>query len=315
MDDSQLRVVLLLVDLIGPITLGYILKVKNLVRPAFTDFMIKFNVRGLFTVLAFVSFWKLKFTSEVALIPLLGLLILFLPYFIGMAITRRVADPLERGALVVSSMLGNTSTLGGLICFLILGATSYAYVQVIGVLQSLVLILFCFPMCQKFRDMAQTNRGLTHKRSIKELLFTWNQVSILGMLAGAALSLKGVPQPAFFDPIFAALVHVSAWIQLLPVGLMLNITAARRAMNKNVLMILPVKFIVLPAIIWGLSRLLFSDHTITSTLVIQAACPVAINTVFCCAIYGLKTDIAMAAFALSTLVFMVTLCPLFFALL
>ena len=133
MDDTLMRVVLLLIDIIGPISIGYFLKQKNLVKPAFNDFMIKLNVRGLFTVLAFVAFWKLKFTAEVALIPIAGLIILFVPYFLGMAITKKVEDPLERGALVVSSMLGNTSTLGGLLCFMLLGATSFAYVQVIGV--------------------------------------------------------------------------------------------------------------------------------------------------------------------------------------
>lgn len=92
MDDTLMRVVLLLIDIIGPISIGYFLKQKNLVKPAFNDFMIKLNVRGLFTVLAFVAFWKLKFTAEVALIPIAGLIILFVPYFLGMAITKKVED-------------------------------------------------------------------------------------------------------------------------------------------------------------------------------------------------------------------------------
>ena len=312
MDDTLMRVVLLLIDIIGPISIGYFLKQKNLVKPAFNDFMIKLNVRGLFTVLAFVAFWKLKFTAEVALIPIAGLIILFVPYFLGMAITKKVEDPLERGALVVSSMLGNTSTLGGLLCFMLLGATSFAYVQVIGVLQSIVLILFCFPVCQKFHDMADTQRGLSKKRTFREMFFTWNQVSILGMLAGAALSLGGVKQPDCFAPFFAALVHISAWIQFLPVGLLLNFAAARRQLNLKVLKLIPLKFIVMPAIIWLFCFFVFSDKTITATLVIQSACPVAINTVFCCALYGLKTDTAMAAFVSTTIVFLAVLCPIFF---
>lgn len=45
MDDTLMRVVLLLIDIIGPISIGYFLKQKNLVKPAFNDFMIKLNVR------------------------------------------------------------------------------------------------------------------------------------------------------------------------------------------------------------------------------------------------------------------------------
>lgn len=312
MDDTLFRIIQLLIDVIGPIALGYFLSVKKLATPAFTDFMIKFNVRGVFTVLAFVAFWKLQFTAEVALIPFVGLLILFLPYFAGMWLTRKVANPLERGALVVSAMIGNTSTLGSLICFLILGATSYAYVQVVGVLQSLVLLLFCFPLCQKFRDHAQTRKGLSKKRSFVEVFFTWNQISILGMIAGASLSLSGIKQPESLAPFFAALVHISAWIQLLPVGLLLNFSSARRALNANVLKLLPLKFIVLPGIIGAISYTLFSSRVISATLFIQAICPVGINTVFCCAIYGLKTETAMAAFVLTTILFLVLVCPALF---
>lgn len=144
------------------------------------------------------------------------------------------------------------------------------------------------------------------------MFFTWNQVSILGMLAGAALSLGGVKQPDCFAPFFAALVHISAWIQFLPVGLLLNFAAARRQLNLNVLKLIPLKFIVMPAIIWLFCFFVFSDKTITATLVIQSACPVAINTVFCCALYGLKTDTAMAAFVSTTIVFLAVLCPIFF---
>ncbi|MDD7442763.1 MAG: hypothetical protein PUG38_09145, partial [Sutterellaceae bacterium] len=255
MSDTALRIVMLLADIIVPIAIGYILKQKELVRPAFNDFMIKANVRGLFTILAFVAFWKLQFTAEVALIPLVGLAILFVPYFLGMLITKKVSDPLERGALVVSAMLGNIGTLGGLLCFLLFGAVSYAYVQVLTVMQSLVLVLFCFPLAAKFRAMAETKRGLAKKQSFREMFVNWNNVSILGMLAGAALSLGGVKQPDSLAPVFAALVHISAWIQFLPVGLLLNFGAARRELNLNVMKLLPLKFIVMPLLIGGASFL------------------------------------------------------------
>ena len=311
MDDTVMRVVLLLIDIIGPISIGYFLKQKNLVKPAFNDFMIKLNVRGLFTVLAFVAFWKLKFTAEVALIPIAGLIILFVPYFLGMAITKKVEDPLERGALVVSSMLGNTSTLGGLLCFMLLGATSFAYVQVIGVLQSIVLILFCFPVCQKFHDMADTQRGLSKKRTFREMFFTWNQVSILGMLAGAALSLGGVKQPDCFAPFFAALVHISAWIAFPPGGLLLDFEAARREMPKT-LWLMPLKFILMPLVVWALCAAVVTNPVMAATLIIVSSCPTAINSVLTCALYGLKTNIAVSSFMTSTTVFALVMCPIYF---
>ena len=145
------------------------------------------------------------------------------------------------------------------------------------------------------------------------MFFTWNQVSILGMLAGAALSLGGVKQPDCFAPFFAALVHISAWIQFLPVGLLLNFAAARRQLNLNVLKLIPLKFIVMPAIIWLFCFFVFSDKTITATLVIQSACPVAINTdALLRALWSEDRAPAMAAFVSTTIVFLAVLCPIFF---
>ena len=46
-----------------------------------------------------------------------------------------------------------------------------------------------------------------------------------------------------------------------------------------------------------------------ATLVICSACPTAINSVLACALYGLKTDIAISSLMTSTFVFAVVVCP------
>ena len=154
MNDTLLRIALLLIDTIIPISLGYILHKKGIVTQEGTKKVITFNVRVVFTVLAVISFWSLHIGPAIFWVPVIALVITFLPYFIMMAATKKNPDPRERGALVTAGMLGNTGTLGGLVCYLLLGPAAFAYVQIVAVIQNVLLITFNFPVAQKFHDMA-----------------------------------------------------------------------------------------------------------------------------------------------------------------
>ena len=313
MGDLSARILLFLLDTAGPVALGFWLRQRGLASKAFTDLVIRVNVRVVFTILAFISFWKLSFTADMAVIPAAGLLALLVPCLLGMALTRRNPDPLERGALVLSAMLGNTGTVGGLAAYLIIGPAAFACVQLAALIQSLIVVLLCFPMCQRFRDQADAEGGPLRRRTFREVFLTWNQVSILGMIAGAALSIGGVGQPEELASVFGALVHLSTWVKLIPVGMLLDIDAIR-AVLKRTLIIIPVKFIAVPAFIWLFSRACLASPALTASLVIMSACPTAITAVFTCALYGLRTEIAMASFASTMSVFLMIVCPALFLL-
>lgn len=313
MNDTLLRIALLLIDTIIPISLGYILHKKGIVTQEGTKKVITFNVRVVFTVLAVISFWSLHIGPAIFWVPVIALVITFLPYFIMMAATKKNPDPRERGALVTAGMLGNTGTLGGLVCYLLLGPAAFAYVQIVAVIQNVLLITFNFPVAQKFHDMAVAGEGKApmKKRSFAELFFTWNQVALIGMIVGAGLSLAHVPQPEWLQMVFKPLVHISAWIAFLPVGLLLDFEAARREMPKT-LWLMPLKFILMPLVVWALCAAVVTNPVMAATLIIVSSCPTAINSVLTCALYRLKTNIAVSSFMTSTTVFALVMCPIYF---
>ena len=282
MNDTLLRIAFLLIDTIIPISLGYILHKKGIVTQEGTKKVITFNVRVVFTVLAVISFWSLHIGPAIFWVPVIALVITFLPCFIMMAATKKNPDPRERGALVTAGMLGNTGTLGGLVCYLLLGPAAFAYVQIVAVIQNVLLITFNFPVAQKFHDMAV-----------------------------AGLSLAHVPQPEWLQMVFKPLVHISAWIAFLPVGLLLDFEAARREMPKT-LWLMPLKFILMPLVVWALCAAVVTNPVMAATLIIVSSCPTAINSVLTCALYGLKTNIAVSSFMTSTTVFALVMCPIYF---
>lgn len=311
MSQTAVSLFWLFFDTICPIALGYALHAKGLVTREQTQKLITFCVRVIFTLLAFLAFWRLTISAEILWIVPVSLLLTFIPYWVGMAMTRGFRDPAERGAFVMSSMLGNTGTLGGLVSFLILGPIGYAYVQITAVIQNVLLVLFCFPVCQKFRDQASSSRGIVRKRSLRELLFTWNQISVVGMIAGGILSACGVTQPESFSPVFAAIVHLSCWLNFLPVGLLIDFRAAKPYM-RMVSGIIPIKFVLVPGLVWAMCEAIFSDPAITKTMVILAATPTAINAVLASALFELRKDLAIASFIGTSILFGIVVCPILF---
>lgn len=304
------RFATIILDTLVPIALGYFLHRAGWITKQGIDWVIKFNVRVVFTVLSILAFWKLRLTWEVMMVPVATVVMTFIPYFLMTALTRRVADPLERGAMITSGMLGNVGTLGGVICYLVIGPLGFSYVQIMAAVLNVILILFNFPLCQRYRDMAQTaGQSTLPKRSFVSLFFTWNQVALLGMLLGMGLSFGEVNQPAALEALFGPMVHISAWIAFLPVGLLLDFRAATRAFRATV-PIFPVKFLFLPIVMWVFCHLTMTDETMLKAVVLVSACPTAINAVLACALYGLKTEVAISSLMSTTLVYCALICPI-----
>lgn len=303
------RVLYLLVDMAGPIALGLWLRHLGLAGGRFNKILIDVNVRGLFTWLAFVAFWKLELTASLLWVLPFVPVIMLLPWPVMSWITRKNADPLERGALVSSAILGNTATLGGLVCFLIFGAAGFAIVQLYAVVQNVLLVLLVFPLCQAFADMASGKTGQRKRRTLRETFLTWNQVSLLGMAAGACLSVSGTPMPDALERAFPWIVHLSAWINFLPVGLHLDFREALSGWRATA-PILPIKFLLLPAAAWIFASLFVADPLLAAVLIVISACPTAINAVICTELYGLKTGTAVSSLVWTTAVFAFAVCPL-----
>lgn len=322
MSDLTFRLLSILFDTLVPVSIGYVLHRHHLISQRGIDWVIKINVRVVFTLLSILSFWKLELSAHILWVPFATLCLTMLPYGLMLYLTRRETNPLVRGAQVTSGMLGNTGTLGGLLCYLILGPVSFSYVQIMATIQNVVLILFNFPLSQHFRDQADAllrakggnvQRGERPKKRFVDLFFTWNQVALLGMLLGLGLSWYAVPQPQVLIDIFGPMVHISAWIAFLPVGLLLDFQAARR-MFKKTLLILPVRFVFLPLIMSLFCWLWVDDEVMAASIIIVSACPTAINAVLASALYGLKTEVAIASIMTTTFIFAVVVCPVLIAL-
>ena len=312
MDNDSFRIIYIATDLIMPLMVGYFLNQKHILSDNAANRLIRFNVVGVYTVLTLLSFWVLPISHELVMLIPYGMLYVLVPGIIGaLTFARRHINLLNRGAYIMSAMLSNIGTLGGVCAFILYREAGFAYSQIIGTCQNILLVLVCFPLAQYFRSKhtAASSEGI-RRVSLREMFLSWNQLSLLGIVVGVALNLNSVPRPEVLGIIFQGLVHFGAWTALLPVGYLINFSHARyyysRVWDLSIL-----RFVVMPSFIWLTSQILFSDPILIDTLLICSMAPTAINAVLASRLYKLNVNLAITSFIMTTGLFLLLIFPAF----
>ena len=304
------RFLIVFADILLPMIVGMGLRKWGLSREILR-LIIKANVVVVATFLSVVSFWSVHVTWELLWLPISTIPICFLPVAVFYALEKnRFSDPRAQGSYMISMMLGNIGTLAGLCAYVLYGEIGFAYVQLIAVPQILIIVLFSFPMGQYYYDKwAHTGESGKMEIHLKKMLLTPNQLPAVGVVVGLTLAYFQVEKPVVVSSLFTILIHVSAWMGMVPVGYDLNLGGVKEYALK-LWPIFPVKFILLPAALYGMTILFVSDPAIITCVILASAAPTAIFAVASAQLYGLNVNLAESSFLTTTLAFLFVLYPL-----
>ena len=314
MDEVMSRLILLVTDLILPLIVGYVLYQRRLLSDGMLNRLIRINIVAFFTLLSLFSFWALPLTKDVLVLPFFFAFIILFPGFISWRfLGRRFHSSIDRGTHLISALLSNIGTLGGICAYIIYGERGFAYAQIGGACQNLVLVLLAFPIAQYFYLLHKA-RGRTPRlegRGFLGLLVSWNQLSILGIAAGLLLNAGGIVRPAVLAEAFSYIIHISAWFAMLPVGSLINFHRARHFVYLTLDMIF-LRFLVVPLVTFLIARIFISDPIVQNALVIFASVPAAINATLTARLYHLNVDYTIAVFLVTTVLYLTILFPITF---
>ena len=314
MNEINARLIYLGTDLILPLIVGYLLYQRRLLSDATVNLLIRINVIVFFTLLSLFSFWALPLTRDLVILPAFFAFIILFPGFISWRfLGRRFHSPIDRGTHLISALLSNIGTLGGICAYIIYGEPGFAYAQIGGACQNLILVLLAFPAAQYYY-LLHKNRGRSARldgRAFLGLLISWNQLSLLGMAAGLLLNLFGAVRPPVLSSAFSYLIHISAWFTMLPVGSLINFRRARHFVYLTLDMIF-LRFLLVPLVAYFAARLVISDPVIRNALVLFAGVPAAINATLTARLYHLNVDYTIAVFLVTTVLYLTVLFPAVF---
>ncbi len=311
--DIQTKLIVFAIDLIGPLLVGYACKYQRRFGDSFFNRMILNNILVVCPVVSFLSFWVMPITRELLWLPFLSVAMGFIPGAIAYLAARRKYDDFrEQGAYVMSASLSNLGTIGGICVFLIYGERGYGYQQIATLFQYVLMFLFCYPLAQSYETKADGKSG--QKVSIWSMLFSKKQLAVLGILLGGVLQYAGIPRPEALNGVAQVFIHLGAWTGLIPVGYSADFGKIRRYW-LSLFDLSFIKFVVTPLLLYGLSHLLVESPEMRGTLLILAATPTAINAVVTARLYNLAVDLTVAAFLVTTILFLVLVYPALFLLL
>lgn len=317
MSTTIIKASFIFIDLILPLCVGYVLKRSKKLSAGQCNWLIRFNLIVVFTILSLLSFWVMPLRAELLMLPFFGFFGAFLPLVIVyvLHLQKKFPSMLEQGSYVITALPSNIGTIGGLCAFILYGEIGFAYAQMVGVFQNLVMLLVCFPMGYyfQFRNQHQDEPFAMGNMDWRSVFLNWNQLSILGMVLGIVLYASGVTRPAILGDIFQALVHVGAWLALVPIGYMIEFAGLKRYYWKTFDLV-PIKMIITPAICYFLARLVTDDPVLLGSIILLMATPCAINALITIRLYGLNVNLSMAPFITTVGIYILILFPAFYLL-
>lgn len=312
--DITSKIIVSSLDLLLPIAVGYLLKHQSYLRDGFFNKMILNNILVVYPLLSFLCFWVLPLSHELIWLPVMGILMGLVPGIIATWRSRhKYSSPLDQGGYVMSAVLSNLGTIGGLCVFLLYGETGYAYQQLVVLSQYILMFMFCYPLAQNYYEKSQGNSH-GNQVSIRSVLFSRNQLAVIGILLGVVLQLAEVPRPDAFSGVSSFLVHLGAWTALIPVGYSMDF-ARIRAHYRELADLAVIKFAISPLILYLIALFLIDNEIMRYSLLILSFTPTAVNAVITARLYQLNLHLTMAAFILTTLLFLIIIYPLLFLLL
>jgi len=317
MDEVMSRLIFLVTDLILPLIVGYVLYQRRLLSDGMLNRLIRINIVAFFTLLSLFSFWALPLTKDVLVLPFFFAFIILFPGFISWRfLGRRFHSSIDRGTHLISALLSNIGTLGGICAYIIYGERGFAYAQIGSACQNLVLVLLAFPIAQYYYLLHKSHgrSARLDTRGFLGLLISWNQLSILGMAAGLLLNAAGIERPPAVGTAFEGLIHFGAWFGMLPVGALINLHRTRRYAPYTLDLFI-LRFLIMPAFMFAISYPFVRDPVLLGAIIVFSVTPGAINSVTAAKLYRLNVDFTISGFLTTSIAFFFLVYPALYFLL
>ena len=288
----------------GSLTIGWFSRVKNWCAEDKGRVLMRNTICYLEPLILCFAFWILDLSNlKVLTLPLVGALIVtftFIPAFASanfLHLERR-----EKGSYVLGSLFSNNGyTLGGLLCFLLLGEKAFALSCLYAIFFAPYFFTFGFSLAAHYGQ----EKGLSIGQNLKG--FFTDRVRILllfGIGTGLTLNLLGHSRPAFFGRANGILVPLATFIYMFAIGLGLRLGRIKDFF-REIGSVSLIKFVYAPLVGIALASFFGYRHILgglpLKVVFIQAMMPAAIWSVIAANLYGLNKDLSTAIWIATTL--------------
>jgi hypothetical protein len=253
--------------------------------------------------------WGLHISKELIYLPLSGLCIVILGFLAGFLFAWPLKlPPKSHGTFVITSSLSNHGfTLGGYICYLLIGEQGLALSYIFLLYFVFYLFLFIFPYA---RCVQASEEQISIKQLIISSFINVRNIPLYTTIFAIFLKKYHITRPTIdFHIEYFLLISIS--IYYFSLGLTYSISQQISYKKPHIILII-IKFMISPLIALVLTWVLPLDTTMQSVVIIESFMPVAILSVVVSIIFDLDTRMASNLFVWNTIVFLLFIFPLIY---
>ncbi len=298
--------------LYGSMAVGYFARRKGYVAIEKSTTITKVVMIFLIPAVNCLSFWILDISHvRIFGLPLVGIIVMLSTILPAKYLSKfhRLSQQ-ETGSYITSALFSNVGfSLGGFLCFLLLGEEGYGLSVIYGLGFSFCLYVIGFYIAAYYGSVEG-------KRMVKNTMNTFVKKGglppLLGIVVGICLNVFGINRPEVCGTIFKGLIPISTFFLLFAAGLTFKSEGILKY-KKTWATISLIKFLYSPIIgllgayLIGYSKI--PNRFILKVVFIEASMPVAISSLMLSNLFRLEKDLTNSCWAFTN-VFMVVIVPI-----
>jgi len=311
------KLVFLIALIAGSIGAGYVARRVGLAE-RIARILMWFVMTVPYTIVSFLAVWVLKFSAELLVLPLLGMIVLTAGVGVGAVLARmmRMNRP-QAGAFVLSAGASNLGfTMGSFVNFALFGVQGLAVAQLYTSFWEFGMVFVLYPTARHYGH----NTGAPLWRLILANFRDPRALPLLAAITGLTLNLAGVPRPAFIADLHLVdyLIVFGTVVAFFTTGLRLHFE--QLGLHRRLYAIVAaVKFLFLPlvgaclvGIMWllGVPLVKPDDAPAWKVVLVQASTPTAIYAVVISNLFNLDDKLASIVFVVNTATYLAVVLPI-----
>ena len=242
--------------------------------------------------------------AAIATLPLLGFGAIMLGGISALAAARLLRlPPYKSGALYCCGSFTNIAAIGGLVCYVYLGESGFALVQIYKIFEDLTYYGIGFPIAKYYSVREAVRQESTYVRLKGLLKDPFIIVAVSSILVGGILNLSGLPRPGGFRMINTIFIPLGTGMLLVSIGLSMQFKRVKDYL-KECLVVAGIKFLIVPLAIGGLAYLIgygeIENGLPLKVVIVLTSMPVAFSALIPPSIYDLDIDLANACWFFTT---------------
>ncbi|MDY6969420.1 MAG: AEC family transporter [Spirochaetota bacterium] len=299
------KYILFQILIVAPFIAGYFLKNKFRDVEALTKKLIGINLATIDPIIVLWSIWGLSISLKLILLPISGIVIVLIGMLLGYVLVNFLSlEEKSRATFLISSSMANHGfTMGGFICYLLLGETGLGLSMIFISYFMPYLILFIFPYAKISSKISNYKENF-----VRNFIFNLQNMPIYSVILALIFHAFDFKRPDFNFPVTLFLM-ISISIYYFSLGTSFSFDGLTKIIKENIFLA-SLKFLIIPITVYFLLKTVNLTSSLKAVIFIQSFMPAAVYSVISSILFDLDSKLASGLFIFNTVVFITIVLPI-----